>query len=43
MPEQPGPSTTGTDTRPASNGADPYSRDTESAREAHMESELELA
>ena len=44
MPEQTGPSTAGTETRSvASNGADPYSRDTESAREAHMESELELA
>ncbi len=44
MPEQTGPTTAGTDTRPAgSNGADPYSRDTESAREAHMESELEVA
>ena len=43
MPEQPGPSTTGTDTRPASNGTDPYARDTENAREAHLESELETA
>lgn len=45
MPEQPGPATAGTDTRPTDgrNGADPYSRDTDSAREAHLESELETA
>lgn len=43
MPEQPGPVTAGTDTRPTSSGADPYSRDTGSEREARFESELETA
>lgn len=44
MPEQTGPSTTGTDTRQqGATGVDPYSRDTELPRQAHMESELESA